>query len=109
LENLNIGWYEKNIEPGVRVLVRKLRNAGINTTSSCEHEGYIECETYEPSEEYRIAYDILAESGYTDFKIEFYFNFGFGMPESRRMYIRVPKRDPLRIKKGGARINASRS
>lgn len=33
-------WYE-TLEPGVREIVRFLRDNGINTDSSCEHEKYV--------------------------------------------------------------------
>lgn len=35
-------WYKNNIEEGVRDIVKHLRNNGINTTCSCEHEMYVE-------------------------------------------------------------------
>ena len=31
-------WYEENIEPEIRELVRLLRDNGVNTISSCGHE-----------------------------------------------------------------------
>lgn len=31
-------WYKKNIEPGIRRLVYILRNNGVDTICSCEHE-----------------------------------------------------------------------
>lgn len=37
-----VDWYE-NIEPGVREIVRLLRDNGINTECSCEHDKYIQC------------------------------------------------------------------
>lgn len=37
-------WYEDNIELGVREIVRLLRNNGVNTESSCEHEKYVQCQ-----------------------------------------------------------------
>jgi hypothetical protein len=36
-------WYEENIEEGVRDIVRRLRNEGVNTVSSCHHDGTIQC------------------------------------------------------------------
>jgi hypothetical protein len=40
-------WYEEFIEPGIREIVRRLRNEGVNTTCSCEHIGEVEAE-YSP-------------------------------------------------------------
>ncbi len=37
-------WYSQHIEEGVRDIVRLLRDNGVNTESSCEHEGYIQCQ-----------------------------------------------------------------
>lgn len=39
------------LESGVREWVRKFRDAGINTTCSCHHEGYIYCQSSDPIEE----------------------------------------------------------
>lgn len=36
-------WYD-NIEPGVRDVVKYLRDNGINTECSCEHEMSIQCQ-----------------------------------------------------------------
>jgi hypothetical protein len=41
---VSLDWYEENIEPEVRDLVRYLRNNGINTECSCGHEMYIQCQ-----------------------------------------------------------------
>jgi len=38
-------WYD-NIEEPVRELVRRLRNEGINTTSSCGHEMYVQADIF---------------------------------------------------------------
>jgi len=37
-------WYKKNIESGVRDLVKYLRDNGINTECSCHHDMYIQCQ-----------------------------------------------------------------
>ena len=37
-------WYEDNIEEGLSELVKYLRNNGVNTLCSCEHDGYIQSE-----------------------------------------------------------------
>ena len=68
-----MNWYD-NIEPKIRKLVKKLRDNGINTFCSCEHERYIECETYDPSEEYKTIFNVLCELGYKKFEIEFHFD-----------------------------------
>lgn len=41
-----MAWYEENIEEGVRELVSVLRNNGINTECSCDHQNpmYIQCQ-----------------------------------------------------------------
>ena len=36
-------WY-KTLEPRVREVVKLLRNNGINTECSCEHEKYVQCQ-----------------------------------------------------------------
>ena len=37
-------WYEENIEEGVRDIVKYLRNNGVNTESSCEHDNMVQCQ-----------------------------------------------------------------
>ena len=39
------------IEEGVRGWVKLLRNAGLNTECSCHHEGYIQCQSLDPTTE----------------------------------------------------------
>jgi len=51
-------WYQENIEPEVRDLVKYLRNNGINTTCSCGHEGYVECD-YDCDGEIKRLHDLL--------------------------------------------------
>lgn len=51
-------WYDQWIEEGVRDLVRHLRNNGVNTECSCEHEGYIQCQCILDGEMMRV-HDLL--------------------------------------------------
>ncbi len=62
--------FYKEIESGVRRLVFLLRNNGINTECSCHHEGYIQCQTIDPTNEVRIIKSILWEEGIEDYEIE---------------------------------------
>ena len=39
-----IDWYKENIEEGISFPVKLLRDNGINTECSCEHEKYIQCQ-----------------------------------------------------------------
>jgi len=39
------------LESGVRKWVKILRDAGINTISSCHHEGFIRCQCIDPEDE----------------------------------------------------------
>ena len=64
-------WYEKHIEEPIRELVKLLRNNGINTTCSCGHEMYCECETYgNYYDESNGVFNLLVGNGYKHFKIE---------------------------------------
>lgn len=63
-----VDWYSRFIEPGIREPVRLLRNEGFNTTSSCEHEMYIECEFIEDGELKRLN-DTLFNAGFRDYVI----------------------------------------
>jgi len=64
------GFYGE-IEEGVRDYVSQLRNAGINTECSCHHEGYIQCQTLDPTTELRRIKDIMSQNNIEDFTIEF--------------------------------------
>lgn len=64
-DKLNVFYLE--IEEGVREAVYKLRNAGINTQCSCHHEGYIQCQSMDPTTEQRRIFDVMYELGIEDF------------------------------------------
>lgn len=57
------------IEEKVRPYVKMLRNSGINTTCSCEHEGYIECQSLDPSFEIDMIRKTFQENGLMEYKI----------------------------------------
>lgn len=61
-------WY-KNIEKGIRRVVKLLRNNGINTTYSCHHAMVIEAENYS-SDEIDAVYNLLVQNGYEGFTLE---------------------------------------
>ena len=62
-------WYEKNIEPGVRSLVRLLRDNGINTECSCEHEKYIQCQFNEDGFLWEVD-KLLFSAGFRNYTID---------------------------------------
>ena len=62
--------FYNEIETGVRRFVFLLRNAGINTECSCHHEGYISCQTLDPTTEIRTIKTVMIEEGIEDFEIE---------------------------------------
>ena len=61
-------WYEEWIEPGVREIVRLLRNNGFNTTCSCGHEMYAQMSWLEEGELKRL-HDLLFNNGYRNYSI----------------------------------------
>jgi len=61
-------WYDK-IEPGVKDLVKLLRNNGYNTLSSCGHEMWVDIEIGNLKEAEELA-TFLVESLIGDFWIE---------------------------------------
>ncbi len=62
-------WYD-NIEPGVREVVRLLRNNGYNTIMSCEHTMTVSCEFYiDDYKKLSDLYDLLQNNGYSEFEI----------------------------------------
>jgi len=82
-------WYEKNIEESIRPLVKLLRNNGINTTCSCGHEMYCECEYYGgPLEN---IFNLLVDNEYGDFKIEVCMGISDGMRHYKSLTIWLPK------------------
>jgi hypothetical protein len=52
-----------SIEEGVRDAVCALRNAGINTECSCHHDGYIQCQSLDPTTEQQRIFNVLTELG----------------------------------------------
>lgn len=58
------------IEPKVRYWVYLLRNAGINTECSCEHEGYIQCQTLDPSTEIKRIITCFSINGLATYDID---------------------------------------
>lgn len=52
-------WYEYKIEEPIRKIVKALRNNGINTVCSCGHSMWIQCESYDPTEEFGIIYNVM--------------------------------------------------
>jgi hypothetical protein len=67
-------WYELYVEPGVRKLVRLLRDNGVNTECSCEGHGdgavpYVQCQ-YIPDGEIVRIHNLLFDHGYENFIIQ---------------------------------------
>ena len=79
-------WYDC-IEPEIRALVLLLRENGINTTCSCGHEGWIECETYDATAELHAVYALLREAGYRRFHIEIAWDVGDNGCDSKMLRI----------------------
>lgn len=63
-----MNWYEENIEPQIRNLVKLLRDNGFNTECSCEHEMYIQCQ-YFPDGSIKKLHDLLFNEGYRNYVI----------------------------------------
>jgi len=59
------------IEPGVRDIVKLLRDNGVNTTCSCEHSMTIEFDTCNDSSYLDIIYLLLFNNGYRGFRIDY--------------------------------------
>jgi hypothetical protein len=59
-----------NVEEGVRMYVKAFRDAGLNTFCSCHHEGYIQIESYDPTREADIIYNILVGFEVKDYTAE---------------------------------------
>ena len=60
-------WYQQ-IEPKVREVVRRLRNAGINTVSSCGHEMTIGFDTWDATESLDTIFNVLTDMGFTEWR-----------------------------------------
>ena len=60
-------WYE-NIEEPIRDIVKLLRNNGFNTTCSCGHKKYVQCNYTEEGEIKRLK-DLLFNQGYRNFNM----------------------------------------
>jgi len=62
-------WYEENIEPEIRDLVKLLRNNGFNTECSCGHEMYVQCQCI-PDGVLQRLHNLLFNNYYKNYKIE---------------------------------------
>ncbi len=90
-------WYEENIEEGVRFAVKLLRDNGINTECSCEHEGFIQCQ-YINDGHIRDVDHTLFNAGYRNYVIELYLTRDDG---HLRSFINIKFRDLKEYKKYG--------
>jgi hypothetical protein len=63
-----MNWYKEVIEEPIRDLVKLLRDNGFNTTCSCGHEMYVECQ-YIPDGVLERLHQLLFEK-YKNYKIE---------------------------------------
>ena len=59
-------WYEKYIEKNIRKEVKLLRENGFNTTCSCGHDKWIQC-NYTAEGELKRLKDLLFNNGYRNF------------------------------------------
>ena len=76
--------FYKGIEPGVRDIVRLLRDNGINTLSSCEHEKYIQFNLVGLAYEIDVIHNLLFNAGLRGYCIETI----FGQPPDGFLYHR---------------------
>ncbi len=79
--------FYNEIETGVRHFVFLLRNEGINTECSCHHEGYIQCQTNDPTTELRRIKTVMIEEGIENYEIEIRYS---GAPNVSSLNIRSP-------------------
>ena len=72
-----IDWYEENIEGGVIFPVRLLRDNGINTECSCEHDKYIQCQYINDGHIRHIDYTLF-NAGFRNYTIEIHLTREYG-------------------------------
>ena len=65
-----MSWYEEHIEEGVRFPVKLLRDNGINTSCSCEHDKYVQCDNYVNDGHIQHIDYVLFNAGYRNYTIE---------------------------------------
>ena len=66
-------WYDEHIEPGIRDIVRLLRDNGFNTTCSCEHSMDVEGVMMTDGEMKRL-HDTLFNNGHWQFSVTYTFD-----------------------------------
>jgi hypothetical protein len=74
----NDNWYLHNIEKPIREVVKNLRNQGINTSCSCGHGMWVQCETYFPDEELTTIFNVLVTMGIRKYKVEIHTTYDDG-------------------------------
>jgi len=70
-------WYEENIEPPIRDLVKLLRDNGFNTECSCGHKMYVQCQII-PDGELQRLHNLLFEH-YKDYSIDIHLECNDGL------------------------------
>ena len=63
-------WYKLNIEEPIRHVVKALRDNGINTVCSCGHGMWVQCESYDQSNELNTIYHVLIKLGYDNYRAQ---------------------------------------
>jgi hypothetical protein len=90
-----MNWYDTNIEKPIRKIVKKLRDNGINTISSCGHEMYVECNTFDPSHEIDTIYNVLVPMGIKEYEINVNVHFMKGWWYHKHLKITFPKKSKV--------------
>ena len=80
---MDLSWYEKNIEPKIREAVFVLRNHGINTIGSCEHEGWITIIPEDANDMFQVE-QILIDAEFNGFETKYIiYSDGIGLSRAR--------------------------
>jgi len=70
--------FYSSLEEGVRIAVKALRDAGINTLSSCHHEGWIQCSSCDPTGERHTIWNVMYELGIKEWRATLFVSMNVG-------------------------------
>ena len=63
-------WYINTIEEPLRDIVKALRNNGVNTECSCGHEMTIQCQSIDPTTEFKNIRNVFMMMGIDRYRLE---------------------------------------
>ena len=88
-------WYKINIEKPTREIIKNLRNNGINTFCSCGHKLWIQCETYDPTEDLNTIFCVLVTMNIKQYRVNIFVDYDEKCKYNRVLEISFPDKNGI--------------